>query len=177
MARKLTPAIKTKIRRLRARGMSRDEIALKVGLSQGSITRALAGAESKKTAAPIAPPVPAPEAPPGPPPTMAELAAELSQQLTDLRGDAARARAAGDDAALARAQRHAATTATTLARLTRDAPEADGFVLVERAAMDGAAERARDALRALVQRGLDESAKWPTCPTCGQPRAPGEVPC
>ena len=183
MARKLTPELVSKIRELRARGLKRDEIAAKIGLSAGSVSNALRSepkpAPRRGAAQPPAGRVPdaaPPDADAGsseppeslPPPSEEELRVYFADQLREFRSDCERARAAGDDVALARGQRALVQTSTLLARVTKNAPAADGFVMVEIAAMQDAADRCIAKLHDYVDRQFDELEKQPVCPACGQ---------
>lgn len=172
----ITDAERDEIARLHARGAGRDEIAHAINRSGGAVSKVLKRIRAEEAAAHAVAPATRDGAVTGESeeaPTLESIAADLQRQLRDLEGDAQRARQAGDDVALARAQRHQVTTSLALARVTKAAPAADGMVLVDRAVIDHDAQRLRDSLHALVERGLAEREMWPRCPACSQPVAPG----
>lgn len=158
MARKLTPDVVREIQRLRARGLTREAIVAKVGVSAGSVHNALAMAKPRKRSRKKAPAAPSKRASkPAPPPTPEEFRAYLAGQLTELQADAERARASDDDIALGRAQRLATQTSAMLARLTRDAPRSENMVLVDRSKMQAAADAGFAKLAHYVE--VEEEAK------------------
>lgn len=142
-------------KRLRKRGLSIAAIARELGASKSTVHAALERKPPRKL--PPAPPAvqPAPVALDVEAPTVESLARDLATQLDELREDARRARTARDSEALNRANKHSVTTATVLARLTRDAPAADGVVHVTADAIAEAAQQCRDALHDLVARELE----------------------
>lgn len=161
MARKLTPSVVRRIRKLHEQGRNRAEIAAEVNVSTGSVSNAL---KQTSTPAQLEPPAPpAPDVEPGAVPTPVELRRWLGDSIR-----AAMPRARGGDLAAARL---VAMMGALLARVTpKNDGEPDG-VFVTTAAMEDAAEHTRAQLHRMLGRALDQQAELPKCHACGAPVA------
>lgn len=165
MPTKLSPDKIDIAKRRRKRGVSFAAIAKELGVAKSTVHEALARPKPKKLPPPRpidVEPIAELELPPAP--TLEQLAADLAHQLAELREDARRARAARDGEALARAQRHMVVTATVLARLTRDAPSADGVVEVKLSEMQAEGDRARERLIGYIERTIKKVRETGTLP-------------
>lgn len=156
--RRVAARTRAAIAELRSRGATTREIGRALGVSASTVSLALRreGAAPRSRAA--APPADVPAAG-GEAPTLAELGADLADLLRELRVDAARARAEGDDVALARAHRLLGTLAPVVARLAREREAQPEGVFVARPDIEAAAQRARDKLLELAARKLSAASE------------------
>lgn len=154
--RKLTPAKIALARKLRADGLSRAEVAEKLGVSAGSVSAAWRVAPSAAPP-PTAPPprMPAEPAEPAEPLTKAALRELLSTQIRDLRDEIARADASDEPAAATSTRRILATLVPVVARLVPDDPaDSPDIVRVDIAELRADQDSLRAKLHDLVDRVL-----------------------
>lgn len=156
--RKITPQKIALARKLRAEGLTREQIAEQLGVSCGSVSAAWREAPATAPAPP--PPPPASSPPPeqleegaeATPLTRADLRATLAEHLRDLQ---ASVRAAPDQATAATFRRMITTLVPALARVTPEDPEESGDVVrVNVAELRAEGDALRRRLHDLVDRAV-----------------------
>jgi hypothetical protein len=160
--RKLTPPVVAKIKALKREGRTNAEVAAAVGVSTGAVSQAYRGVTSDgpkaKTAAqagtaPTQPALPPPAPVSGDPVSTDELRSMLSKLARGLVADAEQARDAQQAQTYQSHARQAMAAVSALAKLTPATldEELEGAVLVTEAAIEAAAQKARDTLRRTLE--------------------------
>ena len=161
--RKATPVKKAEIRKLRADGLTRDEIADRVQLSAGTVSAVLREQAPVPVAQSAAPPTPPDEALPDEPPeplTRAGLRAVLQTHLAALQTMAQSARADNNASGEAMARRMITALVPAIARVTPDDPADDpDNLVIARADIDREALAVRALLRDRLAKALARRAE------------------